>query len=233
MSDRRSRTRVELERKRILLAQMREEKERRSRLLQDENVRSFRFEEARLEDADDVLNALGYPIPRVSTAPSDVSSLDQSGSRLQAQSPDVGSSSSQQAISSLQQITSSASLKDNLTPQSQANVKPDIPLQVVHVNQINIPPKERVYYTKSTQTPVPASISSQDDQSAQGADAPQQKSYYGKQSSSIPPTLHNATGQQPPQSPSVSLTSNNTQVAGVNQLTLEWDDEFPGMFRLD
>lgn len=233
MSDRRS-VRAELERKRIQLAQMRQERERRSRMMQDESTNLSNLDrQERLEDADAILHSLGLSasLSRASTAPSNVSSLDRSGSNLQAQSPDVGSSStlvSQQAITP-QLLSQTTSLNENST---QSNLKTAVPLQVVHVNQINIPPKERVYYTKSTQTSMSASVSAQDDPSAQGIDAPQQKSYYGKQSS-IPPALQSATGQQPPQSPSVSLSSTNTQVAGVNQLTLEWDDEFPGMFRLD
>lgn len=254
MSDRKS-VRAELERKRIQLAQMRQERERRSRMLQDENLNPTNPDghQDKLDDADAVLHALGLSasLSRASTAPSNVSSLDQS--RLHAQSPDTGSTVSQQQQQQ-QQISQqqssqqfSTSLNDSFSlqaQQQQSTPKAVVPLQVVHVNQINIPPKERVYYTKSTQTPapinVPPQLPSESGGVASQGDAPQ-KSYYGKQHKSQPQTpnaipsslQHNSTGESTPQSPSASNSlSNNTQVAGVNQLALEWDDEFPGMFRL-
>lgn len=133
MADRRS-VRAELERKRIQLAQMRQERERRSQMLQ-ESDNSPRNP----EDADSVLHALGLSasLSRASTAPSNVSSLDQTRNIIV--SPDI---SQQQHASSLNDSTS---IREQLVEES-----PKTPLQVVHVNQINIPPKEKVYHTKST-----------------------------------------------------------------------------------
>lgn len=211
MADRKS-VRAELERKRIQLAQMRQERERRSRMLQeDENT--LQNSDIKMEDADAVLHALGLSgsLSRASTAPSNVSSMD----RTSTQSPDVSQLSN---IPAKQEYPSS--LNENFVMQS-SSPKTAVPLQVVHVNQINIPPKERVYYTKSTQTPAPPAPSShqqiqqssvEGQEGTQQSDAPQQKSYYGKQ---------------------IINNNNNTQVSGVNQLGLEWDDEFPGMFRID
>lgn len=238
MSDRQS-VRAELVRKQQQLAQMRLERERRSRMLQDENINPSNLDgQEKFEDADAVLRALGLSasLSRASTAPSNVSSLDQSASRLlQSPDPNTSKQTSQHAITP-QQSSQSFSLNDNLLANQQSTPRTSTPLEVVHVNQINIPPKERVYYTKSTQTPVPASVLNQEDPT-QGAEAPQQKSYYGKQSSSTSHAHHSAIGQShnanAPHSPSVSLSSNNTQEAGNNQLTLEWDDEFPGTSRLD
>lgn len=202
-------------------------------MLQDEsaNLQNLDSQE-RLEDADAVLHALGLSasLSRASTAPSNVSSMDQS--RLHAQSPDMASTISQQPQQASQ---FSSSLNDSFVlQQHQSTPKSYVPLEVVHVNQINIPPKERVYYTKSTQTPAPINVPQvpSDSASPQG-DATQQKSYYGKQTTTNTIPLQPAVVQQPPQSPSTtSSLSNNTQVAGINQLALEWDDEFPGMLRL-
>lgn len=157
MSDRRS-VRAELERKRIQLAQMKQERERRSQMLQNENANPKALDsKGKLDDADAVLHALGLSalsLSRASTAPSNVSSMDQS--RLQAQSPDAGSDGTtlSQPLSQQQQQFS-PSLNDSYLQQQQSTPKPAVPLQVVHVNQINIAPKERVYYTKSTQTLTP------------------------------------------------------------------------------
>lgn len=225
MSDRKS-VRAELERKRIQLAQMRQERERRSRMIQGDNAAQLNLDNPeRLEDADAVLHALGLSssLSRASTAPSNVSSMDQS--RVLSQSPDVGSTASQATTTASQQPQQQASLsslnESYSTPP--APTKTSTPLQVVHVNQINIAPKERVYYTKSTQTPTAATVaaaaaaatassgqqnSSDSNGAPQGDGAQQQKSYYGKQSSDAIPSLW---------------------PAGVNQL--EWDDEIPGMFR--
>jgi len=224
MADRKS-VRAELERKRIQLAQMRQERERRSRILQEDEALTHNSENReRVEDADAVLLALGLstPLSRASTAPSNVSSLDQS--RLNALSPDVATNQQQQF---------SPSLNDSFV--TQPTSKQAVPLQVVHVNQINIAPRERVYYTKSTQTPSQAPI--QNDQSVPQGDAPQQKSYYGKQHTplnALPPTPRNASqsDRQDHLNTSKSSDSSNVQVAGVNPLALEWDDEFPGMSRV-
>lgn len=114
------------------------------------------------EDADSVLHALGLSasLSRASTAPSNVSSLDQSRNIIG--SPDI---SQQQQASSLNDSTS---IREQLVEES-----PKTPLQVVHVNQINIPPKEKVHYTKSTQTPAA-------EQATPPGESLQQKSYYGK-----------------------------------------------------
>lgn len=250
MADREA-NRAALERKRIQLARLRQERERRSQR-QDENASPLNIGQSdRLESADDVLHALGLSasLSRASTAPSNVSAMDQS--ILSAQSPDTGSTVSQQTATSIQQQQPQqylTSLNDSL--QSSTATKTAVPLQVVHVNQINIIPKERVYYTKETQTPTAATAAAaaaaaaasqtntSDPGAPQGEGAPQQKSYYGKQlPNAIPPALQppNAIGLQTPESPTAnnSLSQPNTQVAGVNQLALEWDDEFPGMFRSD
>lgn len=235
MADRRA-LRAELERKRIQLAQMRQERERRSAQTLQEGEISTRTVDShdRLEDADAVLHALGIStsLSRASTAPSNVSAMDQV--RLQATSPDVS-----QVASTQQQF--STSLNDQFVVQS--TPKTAVPLEVVHVNQINIPPKERVYYTKSTQTPAPITPPHSSDQplTPQG-DTPQQKSYYGKQtnmSNANPLALQKTPTHGQRNRPSVashnSLSNTNTQVAGthVNQLALEWDDEFPGMSRVE
>uniref|UniRef100_A0A6G1SLZ6 Cytoplasmic dynein 1 intermediate chain 1 n=1 Tax=Aceria tosichella TaxID=561515 RepID=A0A6G1SLZ6_9ACAR len=237
MSDRRS-VRAELERKRIQLAQMKQERERRSRLLQDETANPNNLDNPeRLGDADAVLHALGLSVlslSRASTAPSNVSSMDQS--RLQAQSPESGSllAGSSQPVTQ-QQLTTN--LSDSCVNQQnfESTPKTAVPLQVVHVNQINIAPKERVYYTKSTQTPAPPPIQNSTTTDSGAPQTTQPKSYYGKQSvNAIPPALQtNTIGQQTPESPTTNNSlSSNTQVAGVNLLALEWDDEFP-TFKLD
>lgn len=152
MSDRKS-VRAELERKRIQLAQMREERERRSRLLQgeDENIRpsdSPNTTASRTGEADSIIQSLGLSatLSRALTVPSNVSSLDQSQRAQNVNSPDVSQifSHGQQSLTDSQSYHPS-----NSTPRSV------VPLEVVHVNQINIPPKERVYYSKSTQTTAP------------------------------------------------------------------------------
>lgn len=244
MADRKS-VRAELERKKIQLAQMRQERERRSRMLQDENSSPLNLENPdRLEDADSVLHALGLSasLSRASTAPSNVSSMDQS--RLLAQSADSEFTSSHQNSLSQQPQQFSNSLNESfVSEQPHSASKTSVSLQMVHVNQINIAPKERVYYTKSTQTQTAATAAAVAQQNAsdpgvpQGDGAIQQKSYYGKQKlNAIPPALQpNALGRQTPESPTTnnSLNHPNTQPTGVNQLALEWDDEFPGMSRLD
>lgn len=222
MADRRS-VRAELERKKVQLAQMRQERERRSQMLQESDNSSRNLDSReRLEDADAVLHALGLSasLSRASTAPSNVSSLDQT--RNSVASPDVSQPAAAVSLQPQQQQQPvSSSLNDSFVIQSTPRIA--VPLQVVHVNQINIPPKEKVYYTKSTQTPAPIVPPQVADQSLPQGEAPQQKSYYGKQ---IP-----TVGHQNNPSTNNSL-SNNTQVAGVNQLALEWDDEFPGMSRV-
>ena len=242
MADRKK-VRAELERKKIQLAQMRQEREKRSRMLQDENSSPLNLDNP--EDADSLIKRLGLSetLSRASTAPSNVSSMDQS--RLLAQSPDSGPTTSHQNSILQQNQQSSNSLNEPLVTQQPLPSAPKtaVPLQMVHVNQINIAPKERVYYTKSTQTPTAATAAAAAQQIAsesgapQGDGAVQQKSYYGKQKlNAIPPALQpNAQGQQTPESSTTnnSLNHPNTHSTGVNQLALEWDDEFPGMFRLD
>lgn len=164
MGDRKS-VRAELERKKIQLAQMRQERERRSRLLQEYTENSSQGPEnrERIGDADAVLQALGLSasLSRVSTAPSQVSSLDQS----RFTNVTLPESNQQQ-----QQQQFSSSLNESLVSQS-APSRSVAPLQVVQVNQINIPPKERVYYTKSTQTPVVQSPpAQQSDRSSEPSD---------------------------------------------------------------
>ena len=211
-------------------------------MLQDQNANPKILDNpARLEDADAVLQALGLsaPLSRASTAPSNVSSLDQS--RTQIQSPDLtGSLLSQQSQQQTSQQFSTSLNESFVIAQQQQQLqqstqKAPVPLEVVHVNQINIAPKERVYYTKSTQTPAPIVVpQTPGDSAPPTGDAPQQKSYYGKQMPNvISPSLQ--PGQQMPQNLSAnnSLSGSNTQVAGINQLALEWDDEFPGMSRLE
>lgn len=237
MSDRQA-VRAELERKRIQLAQMRQERERRSRMLQEsENLSLSTENREKIDDADAVLQALGISasLSRASTAPSTVSALDQS--RISATSPDPSQLTQiQQQQQQQQHLT--PSLNDSFPGMINSTPKTTVPLEIVHVNQINIAPKERVYYTKSTQTPAPIAPP-QGDQSVPQGDAPQQKSYYGKQT--------NSTTVNPPQSQSTrsstnsekaqsinSLSNSSPPVAGattVNQLALEWDDEFPGTFR--
>lgn len=232
MADRRS-VRAELERKRIQLAQMRQERERRSAQLLQEGENSSRNSDIRerMEDADAILQAVGIStsLSRASTAPSNVSSMDQA--RLLAASPDVTTVITSQNFSS--------SLNDQFVMQS--TPKTAVPLEVVHVNQINIPPKERVYYTKSTQTLTPTTPPHQVDQPpAPQGDTPQQKSYYGKQTNStnslaLQKTPTHGQRNHPSTTNNNSLNNTNTQVTGanVNQLALEWDDEFPGMSRVE
>lgn len=235
MADRRS-VRAELERKRIQLAQMRQERERRSQMLQESDNSSKNLDNRdRLEDADAVLHALGLSasLSRASTAPSNVSSLDQTRNRVV--SPDVSQSAAAVSLPQQQQQSVSSSLNDSFVIQSTPKIA--VPLQVVHVNQINIPPKEKVYYTKSTQTPAPIVPPQAADQTTPQGEAPQQKSYYGKQTDVTTNVATLALQKNPPigqqnNSSANNSLSNNTQVAGVNQLALEWDDEFPGMCRV-
>lgn len=213
--------RAELERKKIQLAQLRQEKERRSRV-QDENIFANRNPDGsstsrdRSQDADAVLQALGLSstLSRASTVPSNVSSLEQSQLLQSVASPSSQgnnlnerlsfSSNDQQHFQTL-----------NTTPRS------SVPLQVVHVNQINIAPKERVYYSKSTQTQVSTTPPPELDQAADRADVAPPKSYYTKPPSSNR-TANPANGQRVNQSP-----SNSSSVSTVQQSALEWDDEFP------
>lgn len=224
MADRRS-VRAELERKRIQLAQMRQVRERRSQILQEgENLSQTGDSRERIEDADAILHALGLSssISRVSTAPSNVSSMDPAAqSNTSATSPDTSHVVQRHS----QQLSSS--LNDNFAPAS--STKPPVSLQVVHVNQVNIPPKEKLTYTKETQTPTTQSLT-QDQTTAQG-DTLQQNPYYGKQTN-----MTNTTGEKRSQNhPSTGSNSLNasTPVTGVNQLALEWDDEFSGMSRAE
>lgn len=238
MADRKS-VRAELERKRVQLAQMRQERERRSRMHQeDENTSQNSENRERIEDADAVLQALGLTasLSRVSTAPStlmtDQTRSDGSSLNNSLVSPLLPQQRQNQSI----QAQLSTSLNDSYVMQSTPRVS--VPLQVVHVNQINIPPKERLYYTKSTQTHAPIVPPAQLDQTGTTpADAPQQKSYYGKQTKNSisvnPPVLQNRVHQSQTASNN-SYNNQNTQATGANltQLALEWDDEFPGMSRL-
>lgn len=243
MSDRQA-VRAELERKRIQLAQMRQERERRSRMLQEsENSSQNKENRDKLDDADAVLQALGISaaLSRASTAPSNVSAMDQS--RISAASPDSGQLGQLQTQlqQQLQQQQLNPSLSDPFSGPINSTPKPLVPLELVHVNQINIAPKERVYYTKSTQTPAPIVVPPQGDQAVPQSDAPQQKSYYGKQTNTTtnvnPPTQSQSmrsTSTNGSDSQAQSINSLSTPpVAGVTiqQLALEWDDEFPGMFR--
>ena len=216
MADRRS-ARAELERKRIQLAQMKQERERRL-LRENENQSNASENRDRSEDADAVLQALGLytSLSRASTAPSNVSTMEQARTTT-TPSLDLSQTSSQQ------QPPLSSSLNDALIMHS--TPKTAVPLQVVHVNQINIPPKERVYYTKSTQTPAPI-VPTQNDQIVPQSDAPQQKSYYGKQTN-MPNVVATPTTGQPNNLSSINSLGNTTQVD-----PLEWDDEFPGMSSL-
>lgn len=273
MSDRRS-VRAELERKRIQLAQMREERERRSRLQlssnTDENTsrdtNNDRLSHGRAENADDVLDALGLSasLSRSTTAPSNVSSLDQ----YRLQSPDTsgggggGNSASfggqfqhEKFSASLgnQQKTSTPTIPFDIstTQSSHQKSQQQIPLQVVHVNQINIAPKELVYYSKSTQT-----AASQTDSNAlesgefltggsnENLETPQQKSYYGKQSVSVDCSSNSSQLLSPSQNQQstkchqqlkntkqnsqTSVANQHLQTPNTNHLALEWDDEFPG-----
>lgn len=238
MADRRS-VRAELEKKRIQLAQMKEERERRSRMRQDdENTLPQQFVSAenkdRLnEDADAVLQAFGLSnLSRASTAPSGVSTMHQqdSFSSTGPHAPNISHLTSKNQ--------SSASLNSSLDVSNSAAAsvkKPVVPLQVVHVNQISIAPKEKVYYTKSTQT-LEAKI--------QPGDTPvslnnkSQSNYYGKQKDSnatTTPLPNSIVANRKSQSKSNGITdspTNNTQISiGANQLALEWDDEFPGTSR--
>lgn len=172
MSDQRS-VRAELERKKVQLALMKQKREQK--LL--ENMSQNPEKRERLDDVDSILHAVGISpsLSRASTAPVNVSSMDQS--RLSATtSPDIGASSVPPM------------------PQQQPQSAPHAPtpLEVVHVNQINIPPRERVLYTKSTQTN--PSTPSQNEQAVSQGDAPQQKSYYGKQNN--PSSVNSLPNQQ-------------------------------------
>ena len=228
MAERNPNIRAELERKRVLLAQKiaqkKEAAERRryDRLLQDENANPDNFDDQpRPGDADDILRQLGLSpaLSRASTAPSNVSAMEVSRSQLinnsgTAPSPDVASQQ--------QQFSTSLNVDSSVT-------KPAVPLEVVHVNQINIVPQEKVVYTKSTQTVLPHPPTTDP---SLPEDAIKQNKYYGKQAinANNPPARLSENGQR---TPNDSL-SHNTQVTGANQLAnLEWDDEFPGMFRLD
>lgn len=148
---------------------------------------------ARLEDADAVIQSLNLTaaLSRASTAPSDVSALNQS--RVSSTfSPELGTVSDHLTS---HQLSSSLNI-DSAQQQSTPKHAP-VSLEVVHVNQINIPPKERVSYTKSTQTTAPAATPSTQnhhhsnqngDQQLQTGESglelqadgilPQQKSYY-------------------------------------------------------
>lgn len=230
--DNRKAFRAELERKRIQLAKIRQERERRSRVNQENEAASQSSVGGPVvEDADAIIQALGLSnsLSRASTAPSNVSSLDQSRFNI-SQSPDISQLNlSQQPQSQI----STASLTDTLSVQS--TTKSSAPLQLVHVNQINIQPKERLTYTKSTQTPAPPSQVSQNDIPVSQGDNVQPSKFYGKQidsnpSATTPPATRSGVAQTNP-STHTSL-SNNNQVVGPNQLALEWDDEFPGTFRL-
>lgn len=222
MADRRS-VRAELERKRIQLAQMRQERERRSRMLQENQENSTPDTDGsnanKLEDADAVLQALGLSaasLSRASTAPSNVSTLDHT--RLSATSPDVSQLNQQH-----QQY--STSLNESLvSSQSISQPKTSLPLQVVHVNQIDIQPKERVSYDKTTQT---VELDSDSPAGKLESSAPQ-NSYYGKHKSSNSANTTNAAQTTPINN---RARTNSNQVVGANQLALEWDDEFPGMCR--
>lgn len=217
MADRRL-VRAELERKRIQLAQMKLDRERRSQILREgENSSQTSDSRERIEDADAILHALGIssPISRVSTAPSNVSSMDQAAqSSTNAPSPDISHIVAQQ----------SSSLNDTFSPN--LSLKSPVPLQVVHVNQVDIPPKEILTYTKETQTPTPTTPSHSQDQTATQGDTLQQNPYYGKQTNVT-------SGKRSRNHPSTGSNSISTPVAGVNQLALEWDDEFPGMSRAE
>lgn len=222
MADRRL-VRAELERKRIQLAQMKLDRERRSQILREcENSSQNSDNRDRVEDADAILHALGIssPISRVSTAPSNVSSMDQAAqSNTNALSPDISHIVAQHQHPNQQH---SSSLNDNFSPNS--SLKQPVSLQVVHVNQVDIPPKEKLTYTKETQTPTTPSHSQ--DQTATHGDTLQQNPYYGKQTK-------NTSGKRGQNHPSTGSNSMSTPTIGVNQLALEWDDEFPGMSRAE
>lgn len=220
MTDRRL-VRAELERKRIQLAQMKLDRERRSQILREgENSSQTSDNRERMEDADAILHALGIssPISRVSTAPSNVSCMDQAAqSNMNAPSPDISHIVAQQHPNQ-----QSSSLNDTFSPN--LSLKSPVSLQVVHVNQVDIPPKEKLTYTKETQTPTTPSHS-QDQTVAQG-DTLQQNPYYGKQTNST-------RGKRSQNHPSTGSNSMSAPVTGVNQLALEWDDEFSGMSRAE
>lgn len=252
MADRRS-VRAELERKRIQLAQMRQERERRSRMHQeDENIPAQNLDSReKLEDADAVLKALGLSasLSRVSTAPSTLV-MDQSRSSeiVGSSSPSLENTLVSPALHQQQKQPQqlSTSLNDSYVMQSSLP-KAAVPLQIVHVNQVNIPPKERLYYTKSTQTSTSPGLGpALDNQIADKlvnataaglspSDVPQQKSYYGKQtkSNSMITSDHDDQSNSrsnltPTRIAGNSNISHNTQATGANntQLALEWDDEF-------
>lgn len=211
MDDRRS-VRAELERKKILLAQMREERERRSRLLNgdDQNQPNSSLNRDIPDDADGVLRMLGISstISRASTVPSNVSSLDQSQRLSTATLNDSHASVSGQQ--SLHDKLSSSLTDNQLLQGLSSNHRSNVPLQVVQVNQINIQPKERVSYAKSTQTPAPPPTPPEDDQVEAQPDAPKQSA--------------NNQSRQANQSTSTSL--NSSPLSTVQHIALEWDNEF-------
>lgn len=248
MSDRRE-IRQDLERKKLRLAQIREEKERKQRL-RDEEERLNRdqgtsgvsvMDRDRLtEEADAMLENLGLGtvsrsmnLPLSSVYNTSLISRNNSSNDLQ------------HTTTSLQSTRVNTDL--------QQTRKPPVALQVVHVNQISIAPKESVVYNKSTQTaetndPTPNTTAPRND-------------YYGKQHTTMSngdvdsdyftdtnsyeksASCQRQNSQEPKtnnfpqvingispisQSPAHIINSNNANIAA-----LEWDDEFQeGMFKV-
>ncbi|KAG9509616.1 Cytoplasmic dynein 1 intermediate chain 2 [Fragariocoptes setiger] len=132
--------RAELERKRNDLARLREVGRQRQMLReQQERERPV----GAMEEADLLLQRLGLPPIRTASAGGD-SGEATSDSHFNLQS---GESNNLQPHYNQHALHS-----DNMQQLQSPNRKPMTTLQVVHVNQISIPPKENVVYEKSTQT---------------------------------------------------------------------------------
>lgn len=184
--------RLEMERKRRQLAQIKEDKLRQAALAEKERLRRAQLNQGnensplgtKSDDPDTILQSLGIPLSSISSS---FSTLDQSQLLPNVTSPDVSHLQSQ---SSHQNDGTSSIFADQSTSIQSSNstatatARQSNPLQVVHVNQINIPPKERLAYSKSTQTSVSTSPPPEEE-TAQGDVVPR-KSYYDFWSASIP-----------------------------------------------
>lgn len=243
----RQRLREELERKKIYLAQMKEDRERRSRMNQNVLSPQFLTEDRPNENADDILRAFGLSnLSRASTAPSTVSALHRESptTNLDNQTvinhPDQSNNNESSVLSKLN-ILDRTYLSDVKQQQQPHSDSVRTPKQIVQITQTSIPLKEKVLYTKATQT-LDSTTQTTGELPHHGNKSSQQSNYYGKQTDpkisankvqhqAIPSNQYNkatTTNFIQQESP-----RNNNQLPsiGTTHLGLEWDDEFSGMFR--